>query len=72
MHRKLFLTSLALWAPLASAQDDDDAEFTDMGPAAFMWPADRVWSAAADNTAPCGSVADPSDRTDFPLRKFFC
>ncbi|KAK0383649.1 hypothetical protein NLU13_9560 [Sarocladium strictum] len=39
----------------------------DMGPAAFMWPPDRVWSAAADNQAPCGSVAGVGNRTNFPL-----
>lgn len=38
-----------------------------MGPAAFMWPADRPWSASADNTAPCGSHAAIGNRTDFPL-----
>lgn len=68
MHKKLFLTGLALWAPMATADDNDDPEYDDMGPAAFMWPPDRVWSAAADNTSPCGSVASPSNRTDFPLR----
>ncbi len=40
-----------------------------MGPAAFMWPPDRVWSAAADNTAPCGSIAGIVNRTTFPLRE---
>lgn len=45
----------------------------DMGPAAFMWPPDRVWSAAMDNTAPCGSVAGVTNRTDFPMSMtFFC
>ncbi|GJN75604.1 GPI anchored protein [Purpureocillium lilacinum] len=39
----------------------------DMGPAAFMWPKDRVWSAAADNTAPCGSIAGAGNRTLFPM-----
>lgn len=38
----------------------------EMGPAAFMWPPDRVWSAAADNTAPCGSIAKAGNRTRFP------
>ncbi|QPG96434.1 hypothetical protein C2857_004181 [Epichloe festucae Fl1] len=38
-----------------------------MGPAAFMWPPDRVWSAAADNTAPCGSVDSVRNRTNFPM-----
>ncbi|KAM3516678.1 hypothetical protein NHJ13051_009686 [Beauveria bassiana] len=39
-----------------------------IGPAAFMWPPDRVWSADADNTAPCGSIAGVGNRTSFPLR----
>ncbi|KAL2207813.1 hypothetical protein CC79DRAFT_1368670 [Sarocladium strictum] len=43
------------------------ATHDDMGPAAFMWPPDRVWSAAADNQAPCGSVAGVGNRTNFPL-----
>ncbi|WQF75306.1 Putative copper acquisition factor BIM1-like domain-containing protein [Colletotrichum destructivum] len=38
-----------------------------MGPAAFLWPPDRVWSADADNTAPCGSTNGPGARTEFPL-----
>ncbi|KAH6887132.1 hypothetical protein B0T10DRAFT_530406 [Thelonectria olida] len=49
----------------------DDSYSTDtadqMGPAAFMWPKDRVWSASMDNTAPCGSVASVGNRSDFPL-----
>ncbi|PFH55553.1 hypothetical protein XA68_18069 [Ophiocordyceps unilateralis] len=39
-----------------------------LGPAAFLWPPDRIWSAAADHTAPCGSVARVGARTEFPLR----
>ncbi|KAK8141104.1 hypothetical protein G3M48_000784 [Beauveria asiatica] len=39
-----------------------------IGPAAFMWPPDRVWSADADNTAPCGSIAGVGNRTSFPLQ----
>jgi len=42
----------------------------EMGPAAFMWPPDRTWSAATDNTAPCGSVGFVGNRTDFPLSEF--
>ncbi|KAF6834461.1 hypothetical protein CPLU01_04926 [Colletotrichum plurivorum] len=40
-----------------------------MGPAAFLWPPDREWSADADNTAPCGSTKGPGVRTEFPLGK---
>ncbi|CAG7931670.1 unnamed protein product [Penicillium olsonii] len=40
---------------------------TDMGPAAFLWPPDRAWGAEQDNTAPCGSSAGVTNRTDFPL-----
>nr|XP_036583644.1 gpi anchored protein [Colletotrichum truncatum]KAF6792787.1 gpi anchored protein [Colletotrichum truncatum] len=38
-----------------------------MGPAAFLWPPDREWSADADNKAPCGSTKGPGVRTSFPL-----
>ncbi|RMD43767.1 hypothetical protein DV735_g1330, partial [Chaetothyriales sp. CBS 134920] len=38
-----------------------------MGPVALMWPQDRAWGAADDNTAPCGSVEGVTDRTNFPL-----
>lgn len=38
-----------------------------MGPAAFWWPPDRVWSEEMDNTPPCGSVASVTNRTAFPL-----
>ncbi|KAI1609287.1 hypothetical protein EDD37DRAFT_165044 [Exophiala viscosa] len=54
----LGLTSI----PWTSAQLDDD-----MGPAAFLWPSDRAYSSAWDNTAPCGSAAGVSNRTDFPM-----
>lgn len=62
---KSTLVALALSAAGASA-----AEYDDMGPAAFMWPADRVWSASVDNHAPCGSVASPGNRTEFPMRAY--
>ncbi|KAE8153538.1 hypothetical protein BDV25DRAFT_136831 [Aspergillus avenaceus] len=44
-----------------------EEEAKKMGPVAFMWPPDRVWNEAYDNTAPCGSSSGPSNRTDFPL-----
>ena len=43
------------------------AEGTVMGPVAFLWPADRPWSADADNIAPCGSSNGVNNRTNFPL-----
>ncbi|KAK0727791.1 hypothetical protein B0T26DRAFT_822436, partial [Lasiosphaeria miniovina] len=43
------------------------ATSSDQGPAAFMWPPDRVWSGQMDNTAPCGSVDGATTRTEFPL-----
>ncbi|KAK0652442.1 hypothetical protein B0T16DRAFT_101754 [Cercophora newfieldiana] len=39
----------------------------EFGPAAFWWPADRVWAAHMDNTAPCGSADGVGTRTKFPL-----
>ena len=58
------VAGLAMLASAAMAQMTSE----DMGPAAFMWPKDRVWSAAADNTAPCGSIAGAGNRTLFPMR----
>lgn len=40
-----------------------------MGPAAFLWPPDRLWGAAYDNNAPCGSSTGAVNRTNFPLSK---
>jgi len=48
----------------AVGEDDDDPT---MGPAAFMWPSDRPWSADVDNVAPCGSSAGVGNRTNYPL-----
>ncbi|KAM4062791.1 cytokine inducing-glycoprotein [Hirsutella rhossiliensis] len=48
--------------PSTSSATDDH-----MGPAAFMWPPDRVWSGDMDNQAPCGSRAAAGNRTKFPL-----
>jgi hypothetical protein len=50
--------------PSSSSVTDDF-----MGPAAFMWPPDRVWSGDMDNQAPCGSRAAPGNRTKFPMSK---
>ncbi|GKZ72629.1 hypothetical protein AnigIFM50267_009006 [Aspergillus niger] len=43
------------------------AEASDMGAAAFLWPPDRAWGATWDTTAPCGSSAGVTNRTEFPL-----
>lgn len=69
--KSLPFVALAM-ARLASAVDEDHAEDAedDMGPAAFLWPPDRVWGAAVDNTAPCGSNSGVTNRTQFPLGKF--
>lgn len=66
--RSSFLSLLAVLPWLARAQTHGEGEEgSSMGPVAFLWPSDRVWDAAYDNTAPCGSVAGPSNRTIFPL-----
>ncbi|KAI1951269.1 hypothetical protein LOZ57_001824 [Ophidiomyces ophidiicola] len=54
--------------PFATAQKAHGEEASKkMGPVAFMWPPDREWGAAHDNTAPCGSHQGVTNRTDFPL-----
>ncbi|TWU73412.1 hypothetical protein ED733_003670 [Metarhizium rileyi] len=59
------LTVMTLASSVVNAASPASSD--EMGPAAFMWPADRVWSAAADNTAPCGSIALVGNRTNFPM-----
>ncbi|ORY68225.1 uncharacterized protein BCR38DRAFT_422485 [Pseudomassariella vexata] len=54
------------WARPAD-DEHDEQEADDMGPAAFLWPADREWVSYHDNVAPCGSADGPTNRTDFPL-----
>jgi len=48
----------------AVGEDEDDPK---MGPAAFMWPSDRPWSADVDNVVPCGSSAGVGNRTNYPM-----
>lgn len=62
----------ALLFEAAAAQHADldqngDGDVDEMGPAAFMWPPDRVWFNFADNVGPCGSPDGPNNRTSFPL-----
>jgi hypothetical protein len=72
---KMFLNLLVAFGVLFSlgwAQDEtkehgEGAEGTEMGPVAFLWPADRPWDAKTDNTGPCGSPDGPKNRTEFPL-----
>ena len=54
-------------ATSALSQDHGEEAAKEMGPVAFMWPADREWGAAQDNTAPCGSSQGIANRTEFPL-----
>jgi hypothetical protein len=70
MHITRFLFPLLSVSHHAFAQSHGSgAEGTEMGPVAFMWPADRIWDASHDNSAPCGSAAGPSNRTLFPLQQ---
>jgi hypothetical protein len=48
------------------SQDHGEEESQEMGPVAFMWPHDREWGAAVDNTEPCGSAQGVGERTLFP------
>ncbi|EFX02232.1 cytokine inducing-glycoprotein [Grosmannia clavigera kw1407] len=61
LSHALFLVSGVIVGVLAEDIDSD------MGPAAFLFPSDRAYSASLDNTAPCGSVAQAGNRTDFPI-----
>ncbi|BAE62025.1 unnamed protein product [Aspergillus oryzae RIB40] len=61
-----FMPLVALSSAI-SAWAHGEEEAKEMGPVAFMWPPDRVWGAAYDNTAPCGSSSGATNRTDFPM-----
>ncbi|KAJ5253887.1 hypothetical protein N7524_011067 [Penicillium chrysogenum] len=63
---KNYIALLTLSAIGGLCAHGDEAS-TEMGPAAFMWPPDRLWGAAYDNNAPCGSSTGPVNRTSFPL-----
>ncbi|KAK2008342.1 hypothetical protein LZ32DRAFT_685501 [Colletotrichum eremochloae] len=69
MHASLrtFLSLSLGLACAARAQHDEEPLDDEMGPAAFMWPADRVWSGDMDNQEPCGSRSGVGNRTEFPL-----
>ncbi|KAJ5784019.1 uncharacterized protein N7518_009696 [Penicillium psychrosexuale] len=62
---KSYFALLALSAVGLCAHGDEASK--EMGPAAFLWPPDRLWGAAYDNNAPCGSSTGPVNRTNFPL-----
>ncbi|OAP65388.1 hypothetical protein AYL99_01360 [Fonsecaea erecta] len=63
----LLIGCYALAAKYAVAQEHGEEYEKTMGPVAFLWPPDREWGAAQDNTAPCGSAASVVNRTEFPL-----
>ncbi|CZT50425.1 uncharacterized protein RSE6_11404 [Rhynchosporium secalis] len=65
------ILGMAVLARFAAAQEASvhgaGALGTVMGPVAFLWPADRAWDGAHDNTGPCGSNAAIINRTLFPI-----
>ncbi|KAL2067589.1 hypothetical protein VTL71DRAFT_2014 [Oculimacula yallundae] len=65
------ILAVSVLARFAAAQDASvhgaGALGTVMGPVAFLWPADRAWDGAHDNTGPCGSTAAIVNRTLFPI-----
>ncbi|CAG9953719.1 unnamed protein product [Clonostachys rosea f. rosea IK726] len=69
MIRTLFSLGLVAFAFGDSQEEFSGASVTDgkMGPAAFMWPPDRVWSGDIDNQPPCGSHESVGNRTNFPI-----
>ncbi|KAF2169143.1 hypothetical protein M409DRAFT_20369 [Zasmidium cellare ATCC 36951] len=66
MYPSPLLIGTVLLQGLVAAHGDSHSS-SEMGPAAFMWPEDRPWSADADNTPPCGSSSGVGERTEFPL-----
>ncbi|KAJ9494291.1 hypothetical protein H2202_010215 [Exophiala xenobiotica] len=67
MKASLGLSFVGIYAVVLALADHGDDYAEAMGPVAFLWPSDREWGAAKDNTAPCGSAAGVSNRTQYPL-----
>jgi hypothetical protein len=67
MKTSLGLSFVGMYAVVLALADHGDDYAENMGPVAFLWPSDREWGAAKDNTAPCGSAAGVSNRTRYPL-----
>jgi hypothetical protein len=67
MKTSLGLSFVGIYAVILALADHGDDYAETMGPVAFLWPPDREWGATKDNTAPCGSAAGVSNRTQYPL-----
>ncbi|KAM7197125.1 hypothetical protein V8F33_005784 [Rhypophila sp. PSN 637] len=67
MDASVSLWKAAILLAALACQTMGQESAPEQGPAGFMWPPDRVWSAAMDNTAPCGSADGVKSRTEFPL-----
>ncbi|KAK7534209.1 uncharacterized protein J3D65DRAFT_632760 [Phyllosticta citribraziliensis] len=67
--KKISAACLLAALPVALAAHGEGAEGSIMGPVDFLWPTYRTWSAANDNTPPCGSAATATNRTQFPLEQ---
>ena len=65
----LYTAAVAAFAVGVTAQGHGSGVEDEQGPVGFLWPEDRAWHADHDNTAPCGSVAGVTVRTEFPLCK---
>lgn len=60
----LVVTAAGLLAVRTARAEDIDSN---LGAAGFLFPTEREYSASADTTAPCGSVAQVGNRTSFPI-----
>lgn len=67
MYSRHIADFLSVAGLVMAATHGEGDEGTIMGPVAFLWPDDRSWDASYDNSAPCGSSAGVTNRTEFPL-----
>ncbi|CAK7243488.1 MAG: hypothetical protein STHCBS139747_005013 [Sporothrix thermara] len=64
--RSFFASAVAVAGLAARTVRAEDID-SNLGAAGFLFPTEREYSAAADSTPPCGSVAQVGNRTDFPI-----
>lgn len=67
MYSRHLLGLLSVASRVMATTHGEGDEGTIMGPVAFLWPDDRSWNAAYDNSGPCGSSSGVTNRTEFPL-----
>ncbi|CAK7225734.1 hypothetical protein SCUCBS95973_005963 [Sporothrix curviconia] len=64
--KSFFASAIAVAGLAARTVRAEDID-SDLGAAGFLFPTEREYSASADSTPPCGTIAQVGNRTNFPI-----